>query len=953
MEGEMSRGPSPPVSIKLERQGEGNYASTAISHTRDQETIHGLTLPPKIQSDDPWHFDAGDLINDEDVEALFGPGWPGMCEDGVQKEADVHTSLLEHDDSQLSDPPSQRWKPNDKPSSSAIVTGVVEDIMAKKQSVSRKPAASRICLGALAAPQGLNCRQNEGIDSERSYHHVSAGDVLDGINSSYLSGGLDREACVQGAIQAHTENEERPSARSLGEGDVMESLPEKRVPWNPDMPIASIEGRDIPSYEFNGTSKNQFGCRKVASGRSREIYSAVALEKNGCLEPSGTRKNHKSQHELVQTSDSEQRNPQIPLTPSHGVAQVAMADSLDPPNRSRDLSLPRVLAAHEIPTTFLPLLENIYVKISEEIPYRLSCLKFLSQKGVLIRGDSTGDYVVLKFGAASQTEQGQIEFDQDYNQGLDGLSSLQSAKELIKAERRIFQSEERDLQAQIKDLQRQLNESHPQISPPSQLSSSSCPQTLSEAPLIDQSRAAQVEVSPSSSTTNKFWKCLFPALDGSICGGINTDWYRHQATWRPRLRCAMCSCACYGPHREYIDPETAAVLGADMSEADMTPITKLQKSRRKESSITPGIVDDYKHYLEEMQTEKLAQELAQQQNMSLTGATSIPKKSSTNKSKPSSHSRRGARDQSNGASLTINSNLTSYSQSKQVASSHPTPSYQFDQASSTKAKQISRYCSLSPPQMKPRSAPLGSLTLPMAPSVSNSHVPTSLALQTPLSSKSNVTISNFSCLATNTHVSYGASHPLLQSRTQTEYRSPYPEIQATRKRKASDEDEVLFVSSRPRLTQLNESNSSTPSTILSSSTIIGDHRSQGSGNRRESQSSQSSHSSKGNQGKRATRQNTAQQRISDAAAPSGTTATLRAQLPGTDRDWMRPAPQQIDSAADQTEQSHALAESSEIDSLFGDCSEEIGGDTNADLDRAAWEAELEADLTAELERQGF
>jgi hypothetical protein len=56
-------------------EGEGNYASTAFSDTRDQETNQGLTLPPKIQSNDPWLFDAtgSGSLNDEELEALLGP----------------------------------------------------------------------------------------------------------------------------------------------------------------------------------------------------------------------------------------------------------------------------------------------------------------------------------------------------------------------------------------------------------------------------------------------------------------------------------------------------------------------------------------------------------------------------------------------------------------------------------------------------------------------------------------------------------------------------------------------------------------------------------------------------------------------------------------------------------------------------------------------------------------
>jgi hypothetical protein len=62
-----------PCHINMGATGEGNYASTEFSYTRERETDRGLTPQPKIQSNDGCLFGAMESLSDADLDALLGP----------------------------------------------------------------------------------------------------------------------------------------------------------------------------------------------------------------------------------------------------------------------------------------------------------------------------------------------------------------------------------------------------------------------------------------------------------------------------------------------------------------------------------------------------------------------------------------------------------------------------------------------------------------------------------------------------------------------------------------------------------------------------------------------------------------------------------------------------------------------------------------------------------------
>ena len=105
----MAHDPSQLNFMNMETQGEGNYASTVFSDTRDQETDQGLTLSPKIQSSDPWLFDAAGAFEDQDLDALLGPVQFDLVADEARKNG-LEVDALFNEQYQLPEPPAKRRK---------------------------------------------------------------------------------------------------------------------------------------------------------------------------------------------------------------------------------------------------------------------------------------------------------------------------------------------------------------------------------------------------------------------------------------------------------------------------------------------------------------------------------------------------------------------------------------------------------------------------------------------------------------------------------------------------------------------------------------------------------------------------------------------------------------------------------------------------------------------------
>lgn len=94
-------------SLKMSVEGEGNYASTTVSDTRDQETDQGLTLSPKIPSENPFLLDTGNLTH-EDYEQWLGPSELDLVPEEVQEDDSWIDDLFNEPD--VPEPPAKRRK---------------------------------------------------------------------------------------------------------------------------------------------------------------------------------------------------------------------------------------------------------------------------------------------------------------------------------------------------------------------------------------------------------------------------------------------------------------------------------------------------------------------------------------------------------------------------------------------------------------------------------------------------------------------------------------------------------------------------------------------------------------------------------------------------------------------------------------------------------------------------
>jgi hypothetical protein len=92
----------------MDTYGEGIYASTGLSQTRDPQTAPGLTLPPRIQSNNLLQNAAEDISND-DFRLFLGRPTPDWLEPTVQYN-DPRVPTLFDQEHQLPEPRSMKRK---------------------------------------------------------------------------------------------------------------------------------------------------------------------------------------------------------------------------------------------------------------------------------------------------------------------------------------------------------------------------------------------------------------------------------------------------------------------------------------------------------------------------------------------------------------------------------------------------------------------------------------------------------------------------------------------------------------------------------------------------------------------------------------------------------------------------------------------------------------------------
>lgn len=96
--------------MKMEGRGEGNYASTAF--LQGHQTDQGLTLSPKIPSNDTFHFDTAIpwCRGEADFGAFLDPLQLELLGEQTQTDDSWIHALAIHDDCQPFEPPSKRQR---------------------------------------------------------------------------------------------------------------------------------------------------------------------------------------------------------------------------------------------------------------------------------------------------------------------------------------------------------------------------------------------------------------------------------------------------------------------------------------------------------------------------------------------------------------------------------------------------------------------------------------------------------------------------------------------------------------------------------------------------------------------------------------------------------------------------------------------------------------------------
>jgi hypothetical protein len=306
--------PSTSCIIKQEPEGEGIYASAACFETRDPKTDQGLTLPPKIQSNDPWPFNAARSLANDEIDALLGIGQVDLPEREPRRDDSWVLTLFQHE-YQLPGLPRKKRRLTDLPAPgsnqegrSVSRTPSVSAPYSTKNTAkaSQKPAQSN-CLASISqtptrseTPQTPSDRGNEIAvpdpssngeqgqarpdRDQQQYTLPTDANLLRSQNFS-AGGSLhteEKHARETPAVREVTKDPKQVSPIPLSSGADDRAKPaQSMTTWDADTPIPSIESNShqnpIPTISarkpFSNASQLSENS-KAKSGVCRDVSSA-------------------------------------------------------------------------------------------------------------------------------------------------------------------------------------------------------------------------------------------------------------------------------------------------------------------------------------------------------------------------------------------------------------------------------------------------------------------------------------------------------------------------------------------------------------------------------------------------------------------------------------------------------------------------------------------------------
>ena len=495
-----------PYSLKMEFEGEGNYAST------ESKDCSGLTLSPKTQSSDPWLCDATIAISNEDFEALLGPLQLGLDGGELRRESSLLRTLLDHEH-QLSEPPKKRRRlTRDSVNESVVESGhTVRENQSScplpsfggntKLDQQSEPTQASGQYPSAAVPRPFN---SPGADSNfgnevrtpNPSQNVEASDCPQSDEEVHQP--IDNLECDEGSqhdlssdVSDHVDEEviqedpvcERELAEKVQRVELLVSVDGHEAKanrgsyaqiWDPDVPIPSIE----PEEEFiDGLNYEEWLLRghkgppkRLSKRATVELARSLGLGwftfDNSLVGNNSAEKTPPATQYSNQQPENFSKLPHqgsLPLSIALALAsplqrpslQKIIADTRELINSSKTQTSPlKDATSHDIPSELRQLFEKLEGKFNNDEQFRRSTVTWLvekmsfSGKSSLVRHMTRP--LLMGFSAVSP-DCGRYSL-KALNYGLENVYDLGSAVTIIFNERREARIAEDNYKSQLNDL---------------------------------------------------------------------------------------------------------------------------------------------------------------------------------------------------------------------------------------------------------------------------------------------------------------------------------------------------------------------------------------------------------------------------------------------------------------------------------------------------------------------
>lgn len=207
-------------------------------------------------------------------------------------------------------------------------------------------------------------------------------------------------------------------------------------------------------------------------------------------------------------------------------------------------------ATHEIPTEMRAMLDNLKRKFNSDKSFLKSVIIYATEQLIGNGTFFSPKDIHLLTSLLDQGEGKSVDRDSVLRIGLDGLTTVEEAREQLFKERSHYHEILSNQEYVINRLKKEIGKSTaslprktPCTSSTTHLAPTSSPQTTATEPQLELNGDGPIK-------NNPYWVCSHVMFDGSglLCNGINQEWYRphsqRQSTaskWTQRQICAKCS----------------------------------------------------------------------------------------------------------------------------------------------------------------------------------------------------------------------------------------------------------------------------------------------------------------------------------------------------------------------------------------------------------------------------